>query len=439
MSQGVVRVLEPQGTVFLVLLVLGFAGLVTWVALSSHVVVRAIAAFLAFIPAAVFGIAVVNKYYDYYQTWGALYSDLSGSGTQSVPQLAVAQPGGTAVPGSLGGSITASAGTGSPAQTGYLFRSTVTGRSTRISRDVYVYLPPQYFQPRYRRYRFPAIELLHGSPGEPQSWIDVLGLIPTYLRLLHDGQATPAVLVIPDTDGGGHYALQCLNYPHGLQDMTYVGAEVPDWASASLRIVSPGPAWGVAGYSEGGYCAANIGLQLASRFGYVGSLSGYFAPSSSAYPAGGQPGAPAIPMASPLAAYPRLEALNSPQERILQAPVSVQAPRFFLAAGQRDLADVTAARAFQQTAMTRVSSIPLVLVQGGGHQAAVWRVAIGPLLHWMTPQLTDSAKQAEAIARRAKARHAVTARQHKPSVMAAGSRLPGRSAGLVTGPRAARG
>jgi hypothetical protein len=81
-------VLEPQGTTFLVLLILAFAGLITWLAMTKQVVVRVLAAFLAFVPAAVFGIAVVNKYYDYYQTWGALYSDLSGSGTQSVPQLA---------------------------------------------------------------------------------------------------------------------------------------------------------------------------------------------------------------------------------------------------------------------------------------------------------------------------------------------------------------
>jgi hypothetical protein len=59
-------VLEPQGTFFLFLLILAFGGLVTWLALARHVAIRVLAAFLAFPPAAVFGIAVVNKYYDYY-------------------------------------------------------------------------------------------------------------------------------------------------------------------------------------------------------------------------------------------------------------------------------------------------------------------------------------------------------------------------------------
>jgi len=55
-------------------------------------------------------------------------------------------------------------------------RLTVTGRRSHITRAVYVYLPPQYFQPAYRAYRFPAIELIHGQPGQPQDWISVLGV-----------------------------------------------------------------------------------------------------------------------------------------------------------------------------------------------------------------------------------------------------------------------
>jgi Na+/melibiose symporter-like transporter len=52
--RGVV-VLGPQGTLFLILLLLAFGGLITWVALARQVVFRVIAACLAFIPAMVFG------------------------------------------------------------------------------------------------------------------------------------------------------------------------------------------------------------------------------------------------------------------------------------------------------------------------------------------------------------------------------------------------
>ena len=105
-----------------------------------------------------------------------------------------------------------------------------------------------------------------------------MNVIPIYLNLLAEHKASPAVLVMPDTDGGLQYSLQCLNDPHGLQDMTFVGKEVPDWAAANLRVQPPGLMWGIAGYSEGGFCAANIGLQHPTLFGYVGVESGYFAP-----------------------------------------------------------------------------------------------------------------------------------------------------------------
>src|SRR5271169_6345907 len=68
------RVLEPQGTGLFLLLILAFAALLFWVAVSKQVVFRVFAACLAFIPAMAFGIAAVNKYYDYYPTWGAMFA-----------------------------------------------------------------------------------------------------------------------------------------------------------------------------------------------------------------------------------------------------------------------------------------------------------------------------------------------------------------------------
>ena len=65
------------------------------------------------------------------------------------------------------------------AQDGYTLHLTVRGGLSHIKRSVYVYLPPQYFQPEYRNYRFPAIELLHGFPGQPQDWITVVGVTTT--------------------------------------------------------------------------------------------------------------------------------------------------------------------------------------------------------------------------------------------------------------------
>jgi len=384
-------VLEPQGTFFFLLLLAAFGGLITWLVMASHVAFRVVAACLAFIPAMVFGIAVVNKYYDYYQTWGAMVTDLSGQ-SASVPQLSAAGLGkgpSSSVISSLGGSSNASL----DAQYGLLFSTTITGHRSHISRQAYVWLPPQYFRKAYANYRFPAIELLHGSPGQPASWVNVMNVIPVFLQAMAAGKASPAVLVMPNTDGGLQYALQCLNDPRGLQDMTYVGKEVPAWVAANLRVQAPGQAWGIAGYSEGGFCAANIGLQYAESFGAVGVLSGYFAPTPSQIPLGGRPRDVNV-----YRNYAHLAMVNTPDEYITRLPIGVILPPFFLAAGSADIGDVRAAETFKQELELRVANVPLALISGG-HQAKVWRGALNPLFDWMTPQLTAAVALAEQHAK----------------------------------------
>jgi enterochelin esterase-like enzyme len=395
--------------VFLVLLLLAFGGLITWVALAKRAVFRVIAACLAFIPAMVFGIFAVNKYYDYYQTWGALYNDLSGQ-TTSIPHLTAAGLGkGTAA--SLKSLIGSANDSQIDEQYGLLFSAVITGRHTHISRTAYVYLPPQYFQKAYASYRFPAIELLHGSPGDPQAWVNVMNVVPIYLNAMTSGKAKPAVLVMPNTDGGQQYGLQCLNDPGGVQDMTYVAEEVPHWAVANLRVQPAGPAWGVAGYSEGGYCAANIALQHPSLFGYAGSLSGYFAPIESQVPLGGKAGGTPVDV-NDFAHNKKLLLVNSPDEYITRVPVTVSVPQFFLAAGAADEGDVQAAQLFKQELLLRDADVPLTIIPGGGHQATVWRAALTPMLDWMTPQLAEQVVNAEWLAKHHKVDKAHKAVKH---------------------------
>ena len=390
--------LEPQGTLFFLLLVMVFAGLMVWLILTKQMVLRIVAALLAFLPAMVFGIAAVNKYYDYYQNWGSLFSDLSGQSGQTIPQMSAASLG-KDTGRSVSSLLAASTNPALDAQTGYLFWTTVTGPKSHLTRQVYVYLPPQYFSKQYASYRFPAIELLHGSPGNPGTWVNVMNVIPMYLSELQSHHAQPAVLVMPDTDGGFQYGLQCLNDPGGLQDMTFVGQEVPNWVAANLRVDRPGPLWGIGGYSEGGFCAANIGLQDAARFGYAGSLSGYFAPIASQVPMNGKPGGHPINI-NVFAHHPPLLARNTPQEYVLRIPIGVVVPQFFLAAGSLDTSDVRDAEYFRQLLLTRVASVPLMVVPGGGHQAMVWRSALRPMLDWMTTQATTQEQEDLAVARR---------------------------------------
>ena len=120
---------EPQGTGFFLLLMVVFGGLLIWVALARQLVFRVFAACLAFLPAMVFGVASVNKFYDYYQTWGGMINDLSGQGA-GIPKYAAAGTGTNKQFDKNIGRVTSQA---EDAQVGYLFQTSVTGMRSPLT------------------------------------------------------------------------------------------------------------------------------------------------------------------------------------------------------------------------------------------------------------------------------------------------------------------
>ena len=412
---------EPQGIAFFVLLLVMFAGLLVWLAVTKQIAFRVLAACLAFIPAMLFGVAAVNRYYNYYQTWGSIKADFTNQGVAAQPQVphAAGKDGNTISRLDLSPQARSEA-----TQTGYLFETVVKGRLSGISRTVYIYLPPQYFLARYASHRFPAIELLHGSPGSPEQWIDPMNILPTLDGMTAVHKADPVVLVMPDTNGGQNYSLQCLNAVGGVKDATYVAQDVPNFVAASYRVQPPGRAWALAGLSEGGFCAANLALNYPTRFGFAGVLSGYYAPLDNQVPKGGKPGAPPV-YTVPFRGHPALLLRNTPNEYITKMSPSTIIPRFFLATGADDPQDVQAAQNFQQELHLYQAQVPLDLVPNSSHDASAWRGAERPMLSWMTPQLAHDAAAADAAA----AAH----RKHAEAAARARTREKDKGPGRKTG------
>jgi enterochelin esterase-like enzyme len=373
-------VLEPQSTVLFFLLILGFGALMYWLARTSRIALRVVAAVLGFGLAMSVGILAVNKYFDYYPTWGAAISDLNGSGS-NVAQVADS----SLVTSGFGKAVVPTPVNRALAEVqGFPFEVTLPGKLSHISRQGLVYLPPQYFQTAYRNYQFPVIELIHGQPGLPQDWINVAGITVTLDQLVNSGQARPVILVMPDANGGQRVSLQCLNVPGGPQDMTYLAQDVPDDIVAMLgdRVEPAGRAWGIAGYSEGGYCAANIALHARLSYGYVGVLSGYFVPDTVDILASGR-------AVDPFASA-RQRLLNSPMTEVRWLVPGEQLPQFWVGAGQSDKQDVQAADYFVQL-LGLHQVVPPVYLSPGGHTMGVWRQQIPPMLDWMTESLTQAA------------------------------------------------
>lgn len=378
--------LEPQSTALFVLLIAVF-GALTWRTLTARrAIFRVLAACLAFLPAMVFGVLAVNKYYDYYQTWDAMISDLTHQGIDAASHV----PGIKFASGSKSGTLDGSGAELKLAQQqGYTLRLLMTGQRSHITRQVYVYLPPQYFQAAYRAYRFPVLELIHGQPGQPQDWITVVGVTHAFDHLLAEKLAQPAVLLMPDANGGQNISLQCLNQAGGPQDLTYLAVDLPAQITHILRVLPPGMAWGVAGYSEGGFCAANMALHYPGRYGFAGVLSGYFEPSDNQLAEANRP-------VSPFGGSISLQKQNTPLDEIQTLPATAVIPRFWLGAGADDTQDVADTERFWRELQLRQSDIPLTLTPGGGHTMATWRAQIPSMLTWMTPGLARAARNQAA-------------------------------------------
>jgi enterochelin esterase-like enzyme len=380
--------LEPQSSVLFILLVLIFGGLIFWLVRTRRVVLRVIAACLAFVVAMQFGVLSVNKYFGYYSTWGSAIADLSNQSSYSGPQVST----GSLLVGNRSLAFDQrTVYTRLALQQGYTLSLRVPGKLSHLSRTVYVYLPPAYFEKQYAHYRFPVIELIHGQPGEPQDWINVVGIQVTLNYLIRHGYARPAVLVMPDVNGGNGVSLQCLNQSRGPQDLTYLAQDLPQEISHLLRVQPPGPAWGVAGFSEGGFCAVNMALRYRYRYGYAASMSGYFTPARNKLTNPSR-------LVDPFGGNQQLRTENTPVDEVRALAPGAHMPMFWLGAGQGDQADVSGAEYFAQLLQLHQASVPVDISPGGGHTMGTWHAEVPPMLIWMTKGLAGAVLNDQRIA-----------------------------------------
>jgi enterochelin esterase-like enzyme len=385
-------VLEPQSTALFLLLMAAFGGLVLWTVLAKQAVFRLLAACLAFIPAMLFGVVAVNKYYGYYETWGSIRADFTGGGVQNIPHIPAVGPASVqAFDHLLGSAVNVQQAASTGAEIGIKVRG--SGMASRIVREVIIYLPPQYFQKPYANYRFPAIELIHGQPGQPTDWTAALDIPATLQELIAADRADPVVLVMPDVNGKRTISLQCLNQVGGPADESFIATDVPNFVSARIRVQPPGKAWGIAGYSEGGYCAANLAIRYPRRYGFAGVMSGYFKPEDNRLEF-----RHVFKRVDPFHGNVVLRRENSPEIVLQHLPAGVQIPQFWIGAARASRTDVLDAFFFV-TLLRRIDpGTPMIITPEGAHNAVAWRSMIPQMLEWMTPRLAEAAAAPGCVA-----------------------------------------
>ena len=349
--------MQPD-SVFLVILLLVLAGAgVFGVIRFGHLAVKIVSGVLALLLALVAGVTLVNVYYGYYQTWGELSADLTNSYSSFTTPL-----------GHHAGK--ASAGHGEIRQI------TLAGARSGISRQGYVYLPPQYFQPAYAHTRFPVVELLHGSPGTPVNWVLQINIQSIMDQLIAKHLAGPMIVVMPSIDSGNSFQ-ECVNAPGALDD-TYISQDVPADVRAHFRASLVPAEWGIGGYSSGGYCAANLALRHRGDYGAAGLLDGYYRPVDG-------------PAANALHGDPRLEAANDPLAAVQRLGVGADPlPAFWVSAGTAAAKYDLGAHAFVK-ALHGIEGVQFTVEPGAGHNFYAWRPAIPRMLGWMWQQIAPPA------------------------------------------------
>lgn len=239
-------------------------------------------------------LVVINNQFGLYASWDDLLGRTSqtASGVVLTPQVgaafpSAARPRGTAAPApapttaavpwvnGLPAGFSAVDGNGT-----YLASVAVPGSPTPL--NLYVSLPPEYNQPAYAHKRFPVIELLHGYPGSPTTWFHAMD-VRTRLQDAMGAGATPFVLVVPQISVPGAPDLECTDLPGQPQIATFLTSEVHAVVSSHFRVRDDRAGWGAMGYSEGGYCAAQLTLRHPELFAAGVDIAGYDQPLSTLF------------------------------------------------------------------------------------------------------------------------------------------------------------
>ncbi len=144
---------------------------------------------------------------------------------------------------------------------------------------VYVVLPPGYAQHPLEHY--PVYYLLHGNPGKPYSFVHSrhIQIQDLLAKLIGQHKIKPMIIVMPSGGRTFNSAEQWANGPSPVNQWeTFVARDLVSAIDARYRTIDSWAGRAIAGVSEGGYGALNIGLHHPTEFAVIESWSGYMEP-----------------------------------------------------------------------------------------------------------------------------------------------------------------
>lgn len=242
---------------------------------------------------------------------------------------------------------------------------TVDGPASHLSMTAYAYLPAGYDESTQA---YPVIEALDGFPGTPMSWLKRMRLQDRLDAEIAAHRMPPTVVVLPYQTPSLRHDTECVNARSGLSAETFLTQDVPNAVVQRFRVRTDGAAWGLIGYSAGGFCSVNLALRHPERYAAAASLSGYFRAVTDHTTGDLYRGDVAD------------RELNSPLWRLEHLPIPPVA--IYLASARDDPSEFRQLKEFTAEAKPplRLTTATTAL---GGHTMAAWLPMIAPALDWL--------------------------------------------------------
>ncbi|MDJ0340883.1 alpha/beta hydrolase-fold protein [Streptomyces sp. H10-C2] len=169
-------------------------------------------------------------------------------------------------------------------QAGPIMVTSVRGAKSGVTGKVWVWLPPEYSDPKYATYGFPVVMMYAGGQSNGyNTWTDhQLPIQEADVQLSKQGKAHPFIMIMPVQNLNSHEnkALDCSDIPGQPKMGTWMARDVPDFVRANFRTLRSRDGWGVMGASTGGFCSAKLVLQYPDVFKAAVPMDGYFDPDS---------------------------------------------------------------------------------------------------------------------------------------------------------------
>ncbi len=141
-------------------------------------------------------------------------------------------------------------------------------------RSFQVYLPPAY---QHTAQQYPALYLLHGSPGSQDDWIRGGKAAQSADTLIGHGEIPPLIMIFPDGNGRSGETSEWGNTADHLQLMeNFVAFDLVHYIDQKYRTIPQASNRAIGGFSMGGFGAMNIAVHHPDIFGSVISLAGYY-------------------------------------------------------------------------------------------------------------------------------------------------------------------